>query len=60
MSVYTVRYVVRVIYDEVEADSPQEARDIIRKEIQDSMGVPDEHFVDHETAVFDRNSNQVL
>lgn len=60
MAVYTVRYVVRVIYDEVEADSPQQARDLIRQDIKDSMGVPDEHFVENETAVFDSEHNQVL
>ena len=60
MAVYTVRHVVRVIYDEVEADSAEQARDIIRKEIQDTMGVPDQHFVDHETQVFDSDSNVVL
>ena len=59
MSVYTVRYVVRVIYDEVEADSPQEAAAIIREDIKSTMGVPDEHFDDHETAVFDQDHTMV-
>jgi len=60
MAVYTVCHVVRVIYDEVEADSPEQARDSIRQAIKDSMDVPEEHFLEHETAVFDSEHNQVL